>query len=146
MGPAAVITKNSSASFGCEGAPLTCRVPEAWQVVLGVYAPSKPKRSDSPLQVQAPVPAQVSGSLRTAFFVPQYPRDSSLESHTVGDLGPGAQRILIIIINTYRTFTVCLQSLCKALCLTHYSLQELFEVSTIIPIVQVNTLRHRQLK
>lgn len=66
-------------------------------MVVGVYAPSKPERSDSPFQVQAPVPAQISGSLCTTFFVPQYPRDSSLESHTVGDLGPGAQRIIIII-------------------------------------------------
>lgn len=87
LGPAAVVTKNSSASFGCERAPLTCRVPEAWQVAVGVYGPSKPKRSHSPFQVQVPAPAEISGSPPTTLFVPQYPRDSSLNVHTVYGLG-----------------------------------------------------------
>lgn len=50
-GPAADVTKNSSASFGCEGAPLTYRVSEAWQVAVGVCDPSKLERSDSPIHV-----------------------------------------------------------------------------------------------
>lgn len=53
-GPAAIITKYRRASFGCEEAPLTCRVPKAWQVAVGVYGPSKPERSDSPGQALVP--------------------------------------------------------------------------------------------
>lgn len=48
LGPAAVVTKNRPASFGCEEVPLTWRVPEDWQVAVGVDGPSKPERSDSP--------------------------------------------------------------------------------------------------
>lgn len=57
-GPAAIITKYRPASLGCEEAPLTCRVPKAWQLAVGGYGPPKPDRSDSP--VQAPVAAQSS--------------------------------------------------------------------------------------
>lgn len=70
MGPAAVIIKNSSASFGCEGTPLTCWVPEAWQVAVGFCGSFKPERSDCPTQVETPVLASISGSLYTALFVP----------------------------------------------------------------------------
>lgn len=94
LGPAAVITKNSPASFGCEGAPLTCRVPEACQVAVGVYVPSKPERS-----------APTSGSPHTALFAPQDCRDSSLEVHTLGGLGAGAWRIIItMVILTVHTY------------------------------------------
>lgn len=51
LGAAVVVTKNSSASFGCEGAPLSCVVPEAWQVAVGVCGPSEPERSGSAIQV-----------------------------------------------------------------------------------------------
>lgn len=89
--PAAVITKNSLVSSEWEGTPLTCRVPEAWQVAFGVYGPTKPERPDSPLPSAGPVPAQISASPCTALLVPQYPHDSSGRVHPVGGLGPHAQ-------------------------------------------------------
>lgn len=89
-GPAAVITKNSSDGFGCEGAALICKVPEAWQVAAGVYGLSETERLDSHFQVQAPVPSQISSSPRTELFVPHYSSHSALEVHTVGGLGSDA--------------------------------------------------------
>lgn len=43
--------------------PLICRIPEAWQVAVGIYSRSKPERSDSPYQTQAPFAAQTWGPI-----------------------------------------------------------------------------------
>lgn len=103
-GPAAIITKYRPANFGCEEAPLTCRVPKAWQVAVGVSGPSKPERSDSP--VQAPVPPQSSSFPCTVSFVPQCPgglvhKGSSLDSGTLRTIIMLVIMIIVIVANTY---------------------------------------------